>query len=208
MSIRVMIADDHALLRAGIASVLSSNEGIELVAQAGNGQEAIEQFQRVRPDVTLMDLHMPLLGGYQAMLAIRALNQRAKVIVLTGDCGDAQIQRALNAGAAGYLLKGEGRMELAEAIESVHAGRKYIPPQVAMEVGAWLGTNALSAREIEVLRLVAQGNSNREIGAELGIREETVKAHVSAALVKLDARDRTHAVTIATRRGILAECAL
>jgi DNA-binding NarL/FixJ family response regulator len=198
-----MIADDHFLLREGIASLLAHPLHIDLVAKAENGQDAVEQFIRLRPDVTLMDLQMPLLNGIDAMMSIRAIDKLARIIVLTTYKGDAQIERALRAGAAGYLLKGGMRLDLVDAIETVHAGRKYIPAEVAMEIGAYFGCDTLSGREVEVLRLVAQGNSNKEVGRQLAIKEETVKAHVSTVLAKLGAKDRTHAVTIAARRGIL-----
>ena len=203
--IRVLIADDHALLREGIASLLGSQDGITLVGQASNGQEAVEQYVRLRPDVTLMDLQMPLLNGVEAMMSIRALDIKARVIVLTTYKGDAQIERALRAGAAGYLLKGDVRLNLADAINTVHAGRSYIPKEVAGELAAYFGSEGLSGRELEVLRLVAEGNSNKVVGQYLAIKEETVKAHVSTVLAKLGAKDRTHAVTLARRRGMLEE---
>ncbi len=198
-----MVADDHCLFREGIAAVLARTGNIELVAQAENGQEAVEQFSRVRPDVTLMDLSMPVLGGIDAMLSIRAIDKNARILVLTTYKGDVQIERALNAGAAGYLLKGAIRHELVESIETVHAGRQYMSAEVSKEIEHYFGADMLSGREVEVLRLVAQGNSNKEVGLLLAIKEETVKAHVSSVLAKLGAKDRTHAVTIATRRGIL-----
>jgi two-component system NarL family response regulator len=203
--IRVMIADDHALLREGIAALLANEDGIAVVGQASNGQEAVEQFVRLRPDVTLMDLQMPLLNGVEAMMSIRALDIRARVIVLTTYKGDAQIERALRAGAAGYLLKADVRLNLADAIGAVHAGRTYIPKEVASELAAYFGAEGLSGRELEVLRLVAEGNSNKVVGQHLAIKEETVKAHVSTVLAKLGAKDRTHAVTIARRRGMLED---
>lgn len=203
--IRVMIADDHCLLREGIAALLARAPNITLVATVENGQQAVAQFPSARPDVTLMDLQMPLLGGIDAMLAIRALDRHARIIVLTTYKGDAQIARALGAGAAGYLLKGALRLDLVEAIEAVHGGGKYIPAEVAREIAAYVGADTLSGREVEVLRLVALGNSNKEVGRQLAIKEETVKAHMSTVLAKLGAKDRTHAVTIATRRGILVE---
>jgi two-component system NarL family response regulator len=201
--IRVMIADDHILMREGIAAVLAAFDSIEVVGQAGNGQEAVEQFLRLRPDVTLLDLQMPLLGGFDAMVSIRSLDRNARIIVLTSYKGDAQVGRALKAGAAGYLFKGALRMDLAAAIQTVHAGERHIPPELAAEIAAYFECDALSGRELEVLRLVAQGNTNKEVGRQLAIKEETVKAHVSAALAKLGANDRTHAVTIAVQRGFL-----
>lgn len=201
--IRVMIADDHVLMREGIAAVLASFDSIELVGQAGNGQEAVEQFLRLKPDVTLLDLQMPLLNGFDAMMSIRSLERNARIIVLTSYKGDAQVGRALKAGAAGYLFKGALRMDLETAIQTVHAGERYIPPELAAEIADYFARDALSGRELEVLRLVAEGNTNKEVGRQLAIKEETVKAHVSAAMAKLGANDRTHAVTIAVRRGYL-----
>ena len=201
--IRVLIADDHLLLREGIATLLSSAPGIELVGQASNGQEAVELFIRLRPDVILMDLQMPLLNGFDALMSIRALNREARVIALTTYRGVAHIGRALSAGAAGYVLKGALLLTLVEAIECVHQGGKYIPNEVANARSVYAGSDMLSLREQEVLRLVAQGNSNKEVGNRLAIKEETVKAHMSTVLSKLGAKDRTHAVTIAMRRGIL-----
>jgi DNA-binding NarL/FixJ family response regulator len=203
LPIRVMIADDHALLREGITSLLADTDGIELVGQARNGQEAVEQFIRLRPDVTLMDLQMPVLGGIEAMMSIRALDIRARLIVLTTYKGDAQIGSALRAGAAGYMLKGAIRLDLADAIRTVNAGRMYIPAEVAGEIAIYSQTDKLSGRELQVLELVADGNSNKEVGRHLVIKEETVKAHVSTILAKLGAKDRTHAVIIAIRRGML-----
>ncbi|MDM5181612.1 response regulator transcription factor [Massilia sp. DJPM01] len=204
LPIRVLIADDHSLLREGIAALLAGDSGIEIVGQAADGEQALERFISLRPDVTLMDLQMPVLGGYDAMLAMRALERHARVLILTTYKGDARIARALGAGAAGYLLKCAIRLNLADAIHRVHAGHRYIPAEVAAEMAAYFGSDNLSGRELEVLRLVADGNSNREVGLRLAIKEETVKAHVSAVLSKLGAKDRTHATTIALRRGILS----
>jgi two-component system NarL family response regulator len=202
--IRVLVADDHSLLRDGIVALLAGESGIEVVGQAANGEEALAGFMRLRPDVTLMDLQMPLMDGHAAMLAMRALDLRARVLVLTTYKGDARIARALGAGACGYLLKCALRLNLADAVRRVHAGHRYIPDEVAAEMANYFGSDKLSGRELDVLRLVADGNSNREVGACLAIKEETVKAHVSAVLSKLGARDRTHATTIALRRGILS----
>ncbi|NHZ41740.1 response regulator transcription factor [Massilia sp. CCM 8693] len=201
--IRVLVADDHSLLREGIIALLAGDGGIEIIGQAANGAEAVERFISLRPDVTLMDLQMPVMGGHEAMLAIRAVEPNARVLVLTTYKGDARIARALGAGACGYLLKCAIRLNLADAIARVHAGHRYIPAEVAAEMANYFGSDNLSGRELEVLRLVADGNSNREVGVRLAIKEETVKAHVSAVLSKLGARDRTHATTIALRRGIL-----
>lgn len=198
-----MIADDHSLLREGIVALLAGDSGIEVVGQAANGAEALERFGCLRPDVTLMDLQMPVMDGHAAMLAIRALAPQARVLVLTTFKGDARIARALGAGACGYLLKCAMRLNLADALHRVHTGHRYIPAEVAAEMAHYFGSDQLSGRELDVLRLVADGNSNREVGVRLAIKEETVKAHVSAVLSKLGARDRTHATTIALRRGIL-----
>jgi len=174
-----------------------------LVGQAGNGLEAVELYRQLRPDVTLMDLQMPVMSGVDAMLAIRAFDGAARLIALTTYKGDVQAARALRAGATGYLLKGSLRFDLRDAIEAVHGGRTYISNEVKSEIDAFFGSEALSARELEVLALVAQGHANKAVGRQLAIKEETVKAHMSAILAKLGARDRTHAATIAYRRGIL-----
>lgn len=201
--IRILVADDHSLLREGVAAMLADFADVAVVGQAGNGLEAVEQYRLLLPDITLMDLQMPLMGGVDAMLAIRALNPQARIIALTTYKGDTQAGRALRAGAAGYLLKGSLRLNLHEAIHAVYAGRNYIAAEVASEMAAYFGADALSTREFEVLSLVAQGYANKAVGKELAIKEETVKAHMSTILAKLGANDRTHAVTIAIRRGIL-----
>lgn len=201
--IRVLVVDDHALLREGVSAMLADFPDVSVAGQAGNGVEAVAQYRALQPDITLMDLQMPLMGGVDAMLAIRAINPDARIIALTTYKGDAQAGRALRAGAAGYLLKGSLRLDLHEAIHAVHAGRNYVSPEVASEMAAYFGADALSAREFEVLTLVAQGYANKAVGKELAIKEETVKAHMSTILAKLGANDRTHAVTIAIRRGIL-----
>ena len=201
--VRVMVVDDHPLLREGIAAVLSVSDNYVLVAEAGDGREGLEQFVRHQPDVTLMDLQMPVMGGLDAIVAIRALAPQARIIVLTTYKGDVQVLRALKAGAAGYLLKSMLRTELLDTIARVHAGQRHIPPEIAVELAAHIDADSLSARETEVLRLVALGNANKRVAHELGISEETVKAHMSTILAKLDARDRTHAVTIAMKRGII-----
>jgi DNA-binding NarL/FixJ family response regulator len=201
--VRVMVVDDHPLLREGIAAVLSIGGRFELVAEAGDGREALAQFVRHRPDVVLMDLQMPVMNGLEAIVAIRAIAPQARIIVLTTYKGDVQVLRALKSGAMGYLLKSMLRTELADAIMRVHAGQRHIPAEIAIELAAHIDADALSARETEVLGLVADGNSNKRVAQALGIAEETVKAHMSTVLGKLGARDRTHAVTIAIRRGIL-----
>ena len=202
-AIRVLIADDHQLLLDGIATLLQSFPGVELVGQASNGEQAVQQFLALQPDVTLMDLQMPVMTGLDAITAIRAHHPRARIIVLTTYKGDTLVGRAVQAGACGYLLKSSLRHELLAAIQAVHAGRRYIAPEAEAEMARYASADVLSNRELEVLRLVAQGNSNRETGALLSIKEETVKAHMSTILAKLGAKDRTHAVTIALRRGIL-----
>jgi DNA-binding NarL/FixJ family response regulator len=202
-SISIMIADDHPLLREGIAAVLQSQQDMQLVAEAANGREAIERFRAVRPDVTLMDLQMPEMGGVEAIAAIRREFPAARIAVLTTYRGDVQALRAIKAGASGYLLKSMLRRDLLETIRSLHAGRRCIPAEIAMEMAEHATDDALSMREIEVLRLAASGHANRRIGSVLGISEDTVKAHMKNVLAKLHAHDRTHAVTIAIKRGIL-----
>jgi len=200
--IRILSVDDHPLLREGVAALLASQPDMTLVAEASNGREAIEQFRKHRPDVTLMDLQMPEMNGVDAMIAICTEFPASRIIVLTTYTGDVQVLRALKAGARAYLLKGLLRKELLETIRLVHAGQKRILPEVASELAEHATDDALSAREIEVLRLVSGGNANKEIAAQLSITEETVKGHVKNILAKLDANDRTHAVTIGLKRGI------
>ena len=201
--IRILTVDDHQLLREGIAAVLDGQEDMILVGQAGSGREAVESFRRLRPDVTLMDLRMPDMSGIEAISAIRTEFPNARIIVLTTYAGDAQAAAALKAGAAGYLLKNLVRKELIETIRAVHAGKRRIPPEIATEIAEHVADDALSEREIEVLRRVAAGKSNKLIAAELDIAEGTVKTHMKSILPKLKATDRTHAVTIALKRGIL-----
>jgi DNA-binding NarL/FixJ family response regulator len=201
--ITVLAVDDHPLVREGIGAVLANERDITLVAEAANGREAIECFRTHHPEVTLMDLQMPQMSGLDAMIKIREEFPAARIIVLTTYHGDIQALRAIRAGAAGYLLKSMVRRELADTIRLVHAGKRYIPAEIAAELAAHVADDALSPREIEVLRLVAMGNSNKQIAGQLMIVEETVKAHISNILSKLGANDRTHAVTIATTRGFL-----
>lgn len=202
-SIKILTVDDHPLLREGIAAVLGSETDMVLVAEASNGREAIEQFRAHRPDVTLMDLQMPQMNGIETIVAIRQQFPDARIIVLTTYSGDAQAVRAFKAGAFGYLLKNMLRKDLLDTIRSVHAGRKRIPPEIAAEIAEHHLDDALTEREIEVLREVASGSANKIVAGRLGISEETVKAHMRSVLSKLGANDRTHAVTIALKRGII-----
>ena len=201
--IRVMVVDDHPLLRDGIAGVLQTQPDMALVAEATNGVEAIEQYRQHRPSVTLMDVRMPELNGLDALVAIRKEDPEARVIVLTTYRGDVQALRAIKNGAAGYLLKSSLRKDLLDTIRNVHSGRRSIPQEIAAELAQHLGDDDLSERETGVLRLIAAGNSNKRVAALLDISEETVKAHVRSILSKLGANDRTHAVTIALKRGII-----
>ncbi len=201
--IRVLAADDHAVLRHGIASLINAEPDMEVVADASTGQEAIQQYRLHRPDVTLMDLQMPGISGIEAIIGIRGEYPDARIVVLTTYAGDVQVARAFRAGARGYLLKTSVHTDLAEAIRAVHAGKKRVPPELAAELAGHAGEDDLSAREIDVLRLIAVGHANKEIAAQLSLAEETVKGHVRNILEKLDAHDRTHAVTIALRRGII-----
>jgi DNA-binding NarL/FixJ family response regulator len=202
-TIRILTADDHALLRQGIASLIEIEADMELVAQASTGREAIEQFRQHRPDITLMDLQMPDISGIEAIIAIRSEFPDARIVVLTTYAGDVQVVRALKAGARGYLLKGNVHIDLLATIRAVHAGQKRIPPEVAAELAMHTTEDQLTARELEVLKLIAQGNANKEIAAQLSVREDTVKSHVGNILEKLGANDRTHAVTIGLKRGII-----
>ena len=200
--IRVLSVDDHPLLREGIAAIISGHPDMELVGAVGTAREAIEGFRRLLPDVTLMDLRMPDMDGIQAIAMIRAEFPTARFIVLTTYPGDAQALGALKAGASGYLLKSSLGTELLDAIRSVHAGKRRISAEIAHELGQHAAEDELTAREVEVLRGVAAGQSNKRIARELAISESTVKAHVRSILPKLNATDRTHAVTIALKRGI------
>jgi len=201
--IRILTVDDHPLLREGIAAILGTERELDLVAQASNGLEAVEQFRALRPDVTLMDLQMPQMNGIEAIQEIRKDFPDARIIVLTTYAGDAQAERAFKAGASGYLLKSALRKELIETIRTVHGGKKKIPVEIAVEMAEHHADDSLTGREIEVLQQVAAGNANKIIAAHLDISEETVKAHVKNILSKLGANDRTHAVTMALKRGII-----
>jgi len=202
-SIRILTVDDHPMLREGIAAVLASEQDMILVAEASNGREAVEQFRTHHPDVTLMDVQMPEVNGIDAIVKIREEFPDARIIVLTTYTGDAQAARAFKAGAYGYLLKNMVRKELIDTIRTVHAGKKRIPPEIAIEMAQHHSDDALTLREIEVLREVAAGNANKMVAQLLNISEETVKAHMRSILSKLGANDRTHAVTIAVKRGII-----
>jgi DNA-binding NarL/FixJ family response regulator len=201
--IRVLTVDDHPLLRSGIAAVLQRAEDILVVGEAANGQEAVESFRMLQPDVTLMDIQMPVMNGIDAILAIRTEFPTARFAVLTTYEGDVQALRALKAGATGYLLKSMLREELIDTIRTIHAGRRRIPSEIAAGIVEHVAEDALTDREIEVLRKVATGTSNKIIASQLSLSEATVKCHMKSILSKLGANDRTHAVTIAMKRGFL-----
>jgi DNA-binding NarL/FixJ family response regulator len=201
--IKILTVDDHPLLRQGIAAVIQGEKDMLVVGEAANGREAIEMFRSHRPDVTLMDLQMPDLNGIDAATTIRKEHPQARIIVLTTYEGDALARRALKAGVAGYILKDMIRTDLLEAIRLVHAGKRFIPQRIAAELAEHYAEDDLSDREIEVLREVARGTSNKIIASHLSISEATVKAHMQNILLKLGASDRTHAVSIATSRGFL-----
>ena len=202
-AIRVLTVDDHALIRDGIATLIGSQKDMRLVAEACNGREAIEQFRSHHPDVTLMDLQMPEMNGIDALIAIRSEFPEARVIVLTTYAGDALCKRAMRAGAQAYILKGNVRKDLLDTIRTVRGGKKLINPEVAAELASHAADDALSEREIEVLSLIAAGNSNKLIADQLAISEDTVKSHVRSILSKLGVNDRTHAVTVGLKRGII-----
>jgi DNA-binding NarL/FixJ family response regulator len=201
--IRILTVDDHPLLRKGIAALVNTEPDLKLVAEASNGKEAIDAFRTHRPDVTLMDLQMPDMDGLEAINVIRSEFPDARVIVLTTYSGDMQVLRALKAGARGYILKGHVHKELLHAIRAVHAGQKRIPPEIAAELADHATDDALTEREIDVLRLIGAGNSNKQIADQLSIGEATVKSHVTNILSKLGANDRAHSVTIGLKRGII-----
>jgi DNA-binding NarL/FixJ family response regulator len=201
--VRILAVDDHPLLREGIAALIRNEPDMALVAEAANGREAIEQFRKVQPDVTLMDVQMPDMSGIDALIAIRQEAPKAKIIVLTTYGGDALAMRAMKAGAQAYVLKGLVRKDLLETIRAVNRGQKRIHPDVAVELAQHSGESTLTAREIEVLSLVAAGNSNKRIAASLNITEDTAKGHLKSILAKLGASDRTRAVTLALKRGII-----
>ena len=199
----VLIVDDHPLLRAGIAAVIGGEPDMTLVGEASNGREAVERFRALRPDVTVMDLQMPELDGVAATAAILDEWPDARVIMLSTYRGDAQAFRALKAGACGYMLKSTVRTDLLTALRAVHAGRRHIPPEIAAELAEHMVESALSARELEVLKCVAAGNSNRAVASMMYLSEDTVKSHMKNISSKLGANDRTHAVMIAVKRGII-----
>ena len=203
MPIRILAVDDHELVRKGIRLLISTESEMQLVSEASTGREAVQEFRRFQPDITLMDLQMPDMSGIEAMVAIRGEFSNARVIVLTTYAGDVQVLHALKAGARGYLLKSEISTELLETIRAVHAGQKRISAEVSAELAKHAGEDEISARELDVLRLIAAGNANKEIAACLSLSEETIKRHVTSILSKLAANDRTHAVTIALKRGII-----
>jgi len=201
--IRIMTVDDHPVLRQGIAALISDQPDMTLVAEATNGREAIQQFRVHRPDVTLMDLQMPEMNGLDAMIAIRGEFAEARIVVLTTYTGDVQARRALQAGARAYLLKNSLHKELLDTIRAVHAGRKNLSPEVSFELAEHVAEDSLSPLEVRVLRLIAEGNSNKEIAAQLSVTEDSVKGHVRNILSKLGANDRTHAAMIGVKRGII-----
>ena len=201
--IRILAVDDHPILRQGIAGLIADESDMTLVAEAANGREAIQQFRTHRPDITLMDLQMPEMNGLDAMIAIRGEFPDARIIVLTTYTGDVQARRALQAGARAYLLKNSLHKELLDTIRAVHAGRKNLSPEVSFDLAEHAAEEALSPLEVRVLRLIAEGNSNKEIAARLSVTEDSVKGHVRNILSKLGANDRTHAAMIGIKRGII-----
>ena len=201
--IKILVVDDHPFLREGIVGAIASQGDMVMIGEASNGQEAVEKFRIHRPDVTLMDLQMPTMNGTDAIIAIRGEFPAARIVVLTAYKGDIQALRALKAGAVGYLLKNMLRKELLDTIRLVHSGRRRIPPEIARELGEHVIDDELSDREVEVLKLIAVGTSNKIIAGQLSLAETTVKTHVQNILLKLGANDRTHAVTIALKRGYI-----
>ena len=201
--IRILSVDDHPVLRRGIAGIVAAESDMTLVAEAANGREAIRQFRTHRPDVTLMDLQMPEMSGVDAIIAIRGEFPEARIIVLTTYSGDVQVLRALKAGARAYLLKSSLHEELLDTIRAVHAGKKWISAETSFQLAEHATDDPLTAAEISVVQLIAEGKANKEIAAQLSVSEETVKARVKSILSKLGANDRTHAAMIALKRGII-----
>jgi DNA-binding NarL/FixJ family response regulator len=201
--IRILAVDDHPLVRQGIAGFLAVQRDMTLVAEAANGREAIQQFRTHRPDVTLMDLQMPAMNGIDALIAIRAEFNDAKIIVLTTYEGDTHILRALKAGAQGYLLKNTLHSDLLQTIRTVHAGKRSLSPEASLQIAQHVSDETLTPAELLVLRLIATGKANKEIAGDLGVTEDTVKGRVKSILSKLDANDRAHAAIIAVKRGII-----
>jgi DNA-binding NarL/FixJ family response regulator len=202
-AISILLVDDHPLLREGVAAVIGLQSDMVLVGEAENGSQAIERFRQTLPDVTLMDLQMPEMGGVEAIQAIRAESPAARILVLTTYAGDVLALRAMKAGAAGYLLKSSLRKELVDTIRAVHAGRRHVSAEIASEIAVHAVDDQLSDREVSILNLIANGHANKAIGLRLSISEETVKAHLKNIFFKLDVADRTHAVTMAVRRGFI-----
>jgi len=201
--IRLLVVDDHPLFRSGVAALVANHPDIVLVAEASDGREGVEQFRAHNPDITLMDLQMPAMSGIDALMAIRELQPAARVIILTTYSGDIQVLRAMKAGAQGYLVKNLLHKDLLATIRAVHAGQKMMSPEVATEVATYSAEDALTSREVDVLRFLANGCANKEIAYQLSITEDAVKSRVKNILMKLHANDRTHAVTIGLRRGII-----
>jgi DNA-binding NarL/FixJ family response regulator len=200
---KVMVVDDHPLMRVGVAAIVNARPDMRIVAQTGTGEEAVALFAQHKPDVTLVDLRLPGMSGVDAISAIRSNHPRARFVVLTTYEGDADVHRALEAGAQGYVIKGMPYQTLVEALQRVHAGGRFLPPPVARVVASSTPHSELSTREQEVLRLLAAGKNNKSIASLLGITEATVKCHVSAILVSLNVRDRTQAVVTALQRGLV-----
>jgi DNA-binding NarL/FixJ family response regulator len=201
--IRILSVEDHPVFREGLATIISSQRDMLLVAQASNAVEAVGEFRRHRPDITLMDVHLPGTNGTDALITIRGEFPRARIIMLTTSDGDGEIQRAMRAGASAYILKSMPKDELLNVVRAVHSGRRHIPPEVAARLAEHLGEEDLTTRELEVLRLIRDGYRNKQIADQLSIAETTVNFHIKNLVEKLQANDRTHAVTIALRRGLL-----